>query len=283
MKNLFVCVALVATALVIGSTSTKAETTECTEITSIPTTITASGVYCLKGKLSTAITSGNAITINANNVTIDFNGWKLGGLPAGEGTQANGVYALNRKNIVLRNGSIRGFYRGVFIQGTPSSSSGHVVEDSLLDENRRTGIRIQGSNTMIINNRVLNTGLGTFGTTAIGIYVQSGNGIHIQDNTVSEVDETADVYGIIVDFANDVQVRDNRVFDLKSAPARYGISTFASKRVVLVGNSVTTITGGVIGLGDGSDSADVACVNNQVTGFSTNISGCDFESGNASF
>jgi len=46
-------------------------------------------LYCFTGNIATAIT-GVAITIATNNVTLDMNGFKLGGLAAGTGTRARG-------------------------------------------------------------------------------------------------------------------------------------------------------------------------------------------------
>ena len=62
----------------------RAETVNCTPIDYLPYTISAQGVYCFTQHLGTNMTSGNAITINTNNVVIDLNGFKLGGLGAGE-------------------------------------------------------------------------------------------------------------------------------------------------------------------------------------------------------
>src|SRR4249920_3466180 len=67
-------------------------------ITSLPAVITTQGTWCLKQDLATTVTSGSAITINTNNVTIDCNDFKLGGLGAGLATLANGIYSLNRVN-----------------------------------------------------------------------------------------------------------------------------------------------------------------------------------------
>ena len=75
------------------ATSVQAETINCTPITSLPATIDAQGLYCLTGNLATGQTSGNAIIINANNVTLDLNGWKVGGQAAGSGTNAAGIYS----------------------------------------------------------------------------------------------------------------------------------------------------------------------------------------------
>src|SRR5690606_24652633 len=60
-------------------------------IDSVPATISTQGVWCLRKDLSTNITSGNAITIATNNVTIDCNDFKLGGLAAGNGSNAFGI------------------------------------------------------------------------------------------------------------------------------------------------------------------------------------------------
>src|ERR1700739_3514221 len=62
----------------------------------IPYTITAPGVYCLTQKISTNLvgTVGGttaAITVNANNVVIDLNGFAIGNLAAGPSTQAFGI------------------------------------------------------------------------------------------------------------------------------------------------------------------------------------------------
>src|SRR6478735_2882130 len=71
-------------------------------ITSLPTTISTQGVWCLKGDLATGIASGNAITLDANNVTLDRNDFKIGGLSAGIGTMAQGVAITGRVNAVVR-------------------------------------------------------------------------------------------------------------------------------------------------------------------------------------
>ena len=96
-------------ALVLAAFQARAETVNCTPITTLPAVITVQGVYCFKGNLATAMASGNAIDIQTNNVVLDLNGFKLGGLSAGLGTNTFGIYALDRQNITIRNGTIRGF------------------------------------------------------------------------------------------------------------------------------------------------------------------------------
>jgi hypothetical protein len=46
----------------------------CAAITTVPTTISLPGTYCVTKDLTTQSTSGNAITVSANGVTIDLGG-----------------------------------------------------------------------------------------------------------------------------------------------------------------------------------------------------------------
>lgn len=59
---------------------------------------TEQGVWRLRADISTAVSSGNAITVNSNNVIIDCNHFKPGGLAAGIGTQAIGIAGFDRLN-----------------------------------------------------------------------------------------------------------------------------------------------------------------------------------------
>src|SRR5438552_5267849 len=75
------------------------ETTFCNAyITTLPYTISAQGHYCLDRNLSTAMTSGAAITIAVDFVVLDLNNFKIGGGSAGAGTLTKGVYANNHSN-----------------------------------------------------------------------------------------------------------------------------------------------------------------------------------------
>jgi hypothetical protein len=170
----------------------------CTPITSLPTTITAPGYYCLTSDLATNMTSGAAITINTDDVVLDLNGFKLDGLAAGTGTLADGIRADYRQNITIRNGTVRGFFEGIVLIDPNFSgiSRGHVVEYIRADQNRYTGIRILGIGVIIRNNQVLNTGGSTY-VHAYGISV-SGNGARVLNNDVIDtVDQGGTSYGIL--------------------------------------------------------------------------------------
>lgn len=189
-------------------------------ITSLPATIGTQGTWCMTKDLATSMTSGAAITVTTNNVTIDCNDFKLGGLNAGEATQTIGIRALNRTNITVRNCSVRGFRVGVYLQG---SGSGHLLEDSRLDGNRYVGAWLHGDGNMIRGNTVANTGFGPSNEYA-GI-VTWGDA-DIIDNTVDGVfaaDATnGSTYGIVASDGSVTTVLGNRVRNI--APNGSGIA-----------------------------------------------------------
>jgi hypothetical protein len=151
-------------------------------ITSLPATINSTGIWCMKQDLSSAISSGTAIAINADDVTIDCNEFKLGGLAAGAGTQTYGIKATNHTNTTIRRCNIRGFYYGIGLLGT---GSGHLVEDNRFDSNTFIPMLVRGDNSVVQRNLVFNSGNSTVSNYAYGIYTQGG--VDILDNTVSGV------------------------------------------------------------------------------------------------
>src|SRR5262245_33393285 len=148
---------LLAFAFVFGAGRLHAETTQCTVISSLPTTITVPGIYCLASDFNLNLASGAAIAINTNSVVIDLNGHKIGNLGAGPGTVAYGIHATQRQNITIKNGTIRGFLLGVFLNdSTPfTTSQGHVVEDLRVDQNTYVGLDILGTGNIVRRNQVV--------------------------------------------------------------------------------------------------------------------------------
>jgi parallel beta-helix repeat protein len=82
-----------------------------TPISSLPFIITNGGSYYLTTNLTGSGGGTNGITITANHVTLDLGGFVLSGIP-GSGTAIN-VPAL-QTNLVIHNGTIRGWASGVF-------------------------------------------------------------------------------------------------------------------------------------------------------------------------
>lgn len=107
-----------------------------TPISAVPYTITEPGSYYLTGNM-TMVAQGNAITIDADNVTLDLNGFTLDG--AGIGDSAVSVAPENPPHaaVIVRNGSARG-WNSYSISMTPLSSG--VLEDVTAIGNNFSGM-----------------------------------------------------------------------------------------------------------------------------------------------
>ncbi len=282
MKKLLFGTAIAVTAFALQVSPAAAEITQCTEITTIPVVIAQQGVYCFKKNLGTSSYSGKMIEIVTNNVTIDMNGYKMGGMAAGPSTQAVGIYAYERKNITIRNGTIRGFYKGIEITGTvanASVSSGHLIEDMSLDGITAWALYVRGSGLRVLNNQVTNTGNSNYTNAARGIFIDSGRGVVITGNLVSGVEETFSATGIAIVATEQADIHGNSVFGVNGGSTAYGIMASQSQRINVSSNRVMTNTG--IGTGILSYSWSlVFCTGNTVSGYNTNISSCHVTAGN---
>jgi hypothetical protein len=247
-------------------------------ITSLPATIGTQGTWCLKQDLSTAISSGNAITINTNNVTIDCNNFKLGGLAAGVGTQANGIFANNLLNSTVRNCNVRGFRYGVLLQG--AGGGGHSVEDSRFDGNTFTAILVEGDGSVVRRNRVFDTGGSAFGE-ATGII--TNNSTDVLENTVSGVAASTgsqgNANGIFTNNNNDGTVAGNRVRGLlkDGSGSANGIYNSSSGRVVVHNNDLV----GPGNLAIHCQASTGSMRDNVISGFTTTTDNCTDNGGNS--
>ena len=210
-------VPLLLLGLVGGPHPVQAETINCTPITAAPFIITAPGIYCLTQDIATNLAAGAAITIDANNVVLDLNGHRLGNLAAGAGTEARGVEAVGRKNLAIKNGTVRGFFSGIHINDSfPfTTSQGHVIEDIRADLNTGLGIVVAGRGNLIRNNQVVATG----GSTLSGVNVQgiavAGSENRVQNNDVIDTFATGgspvSSIGISFSFGSDGLAVNNRI------------------------------------------------------------------------
>lgn len=259
----------------------RAETTLCTEIASVPVVITTQGAYCLRKHLSTGQGSGAAITVQTNNVTIDCNGYKLGGQAAGAGSTASGISALGRLNITVRNCSIRGFNRGISLRGVPGG--GHQVIDNRLDFNLHYGIDVAGTGNLVQRNRVIGTGGKPDTQSGFGIFAEAD----VLDNTVEGVSPSAaDAWptGIVVSGAGSV-ARGNRVSGLVRKGTGLAMGIHVSGRSITVAEntvSAATTTGGygIRGLSISGVQSTI-CQQNRIVRFSTAFGDCLDNYGNA--
>jgi hypothetical protein len=185
--------------LVLGAAAgARAETTQCAAIAAVPVTIAIPGVYCLTSDLDYAPASGTAIRINASNVVLDLNGHALRGL-AGSSTTAYGIYAEQRQNVTVMNGTVRGFETGVYLGDLApfTTARGYVVEGMRVENSTGSGIEVDGRVGIVRHNQVLATGPGPQPFNTFGI-VLCGPGARAINNDVARVDKqgAAISYGV---------------------------------------------------------------------------------------
>lgn len=250
MKKLFAL--LLGLSAIVASTA-NAETTKCKAITKLPFTITTSGVYCLTKNLpflvsGTPVTSGNAITINADDVVLDLNGHVLSNDAAGNTTTTHGIEAVGRSNVVVKNGIVRGFQYGINIQG---GGENNVVDNINADANLIIAIINDASHGIVSHNRVTNTGNSSFASEfAYGICA-TGDHVRIFDNSISGVSATGsgDALGIgcTTGAPTHAVVRNNMISDVSSPSGVLvvGIYFHGGSNNIATGNQISDIDIGI--------------------------------------
>jgi hypothetical protein len=146
-----------------------------TKITSVPYEIKNSGFYYLTGNL-TYSGSGNAITVNHDDVTLDLMGFSL--TNSGAKGSTKGISMDGRTNVEIRNGTVRGFQFGVYESNSAGTKHRAI---NVRTEGNSSGLYFTGSNHLIKNcNASNNTGTGLgFDSGLIIDCVAFNNGIGI--------------------------------------------------------------------------------------------------------
>ena len=240
----------------------------------------------------TRINSGAAIWINADQVTIDCNGFALDDLAAGSQTGAAGVTSYGYSEIKVRNCTILGFGFGISVTGGASPKGGHVIENNRLSRNRFGGISVEGYGSIIRDNVVANTGGAPGGSSASGI--SASGRVDIIDNVVDGMFgdsslaafQTIGIYYADAGSVNAVigaQIRGNRVRNLtqKGAAAAEGIEVIGhgiSVRENLIGQASTIVGDGLLCFGD------VRVRDNVVKNYGQGMRGvCSDDGGNVTY
>jgi len=278
--NSLACAAMCAILALAPGKSDAAESYDnCTGfVTSLPAVISTQGTWCLDADLSTALNTGTAIQINTNNVTLDCNHFKVGGLGGGTATLMTGVRAQDRLNITIRNCNIRGFHYGIRLAG----GGGHVVEDNAMDRNRFASISVDGDGSLIRRNLVVEGGAsGSAASAAFGI--ETTGSVDILDNVVNGVQTlhpTGSATGIYSFLNANGSIRGNLVRNLSAVEADNirAIRTITSERLVVQGNILQN-SGTPRGEGIRCGTNAATARGNVVAGFSTGIINCS-QSGN---
>jgi hypothetical protein len=128
-----------------------------------PVTISRPGSYRLSSNLDVPANAAGIILF-ASGVTIDLNGFQIKG--SGVGTGIGALHA--RQGIIVRNGSVTNFEKGIDIKGI-----GNEVRDVTAFGNTVIGLEI-GAGATVSGNRVFSNGAG----------IQAEHGSIVSDNTV---------------------------------------------------------------------------------------------------
>ena len=259
-------------------------------IDSLPAVVGAPGYYCLRRDVATPSGSGEAILVTGDDITIDCNGFKIGGLAAGSGTATTGIAAgLGVRGSTVRRCTVRGFRTGISLWAT-----GALVEDNRLDGNTEYGIVLQGRYGRVRRNQVFRTGGTTYSANYTPVAIWVGSGSEVADNFVSGVRVHAGAgwpIGIRAwdSFAPDYvlgSITGNRITGLESASGTrfYAIHTGPGRGVVsgnqLLPGAGPIDAGGVL-CNTLPGTGDALVRQNTLSGFSAPIlSGCVDGGGN---
>jgi hypothetical protein len=145
-----------------------------TPINSLPCIISLPGMYYLNGNLTYAPTSGNAITVSANDVTLDLMGFCLTGPGKTSGTNYGISINVGINNMEIRNGSVKSFGgSGIYA----ANNAGIRVIGLRVSDNGAYGVRMVGNDHVVIGCLLLNNG-------STGASVASGiiKGNHVVSN-----------------------------------------------------------------------------------------------------
>jgi len=233
--------------------------------TSTLVTITEPGSYYLTHNLT--VSSGDAIDINTNGVTLDLNGFTIASteaMPTG-----TGILLLNGSaDITIRNGHIRG---GVTNNGMAYLGSGFA-----------NGIALGGS----IPANVVVTGVSVSGCLGYGIYLYYNNsttvesctvqtvgsyGIHANSVSHSSASQCGSV-GIFASMADNCYATSTGSIGLEGFSANNCSGTSASGSTGLSAYNAINCTGTCTGSGDGLDAITAMNCQGQCSGSGTGLS-----------
>lgn len=146
MRKMFKKVVVVSAIAVVFSNACIASAA--TVILNIPCAITQSGSYVLDKNFTMTVNTANAITVNADNVTIDLMGYTLSGPNLSSVTTNNGIYIKAHKNIEIKNGTVANFdSSGIYSTGA-SPDKIRVLNVRTI-YNKSDGINLSGYGNMV--------------------------------------------------------------------------------------------------------------------------------------
>lgn len=161
-------------------------------IDSVPFTASTPGKYCVNNDLTLPLGGGTAITVTANNVTINFNNHSLTlDDPTSVGISATGISELTIQNDVIQTPLISSSISSAAIELINCTK---VTLDNIFTLNTFYGVSILGSNDVFITHSQFNNHSGATSTVAsCGIKVDASltgaisSNIIVEESTFTEI------------------------------------------------------------------------------------------------
>jgi hypothetical protein len=254
----YFCIAALA-----GSFAVRAEAA--VDITELPYIIKHSGVYVLRIDGVFKHTAGTAITIDANNVTLDLDDHSLTNVPMETGpTMAVGIATQAHNNLTIRNGAIRGFRVGLDLS-SPGTVGEILVNNVTCDECKGAGFVLTGDSIDIRSCALRNTG-GSPATvdTLIGGMILTGNYANVSGNQITNtvaIQGSQTAIGMIMQFDKACIVDGNVVANGTVTSNSTGISANASVSFLATNNKIASFATGLLFLENGKyrDNLTINC------------------------
>jgi hypothetical protein len=163
-----------------------AESTHCTVITSLPANLSSAGVYCINQDLTLAGSTGSAVFVDADSVTLDLNGHALRSNAAAN-SATTGVVVVDHKYFTITDGTVAGFAQGISVESVPggSRSRGGIISDVKVQRSFIFGIGMDCDGCVVRDSLVTDTIVpaSITGFSAIGISA-TGTGNQVSGNRV---------------------------------------------------------------------------------------------------
>jgi hypothetical protein len=141
-------------------------------------TISQPGSYVLSRNINGTAAAGDCILINASHVTLNLNGFSIGGpglqgvAAGGDGIKVDGTQVgVDPINVSVRNGSVIGFVHGVYFD---LFTEGGVVENIRAIDNEVDGVFMGGEASVVRDSVAFGNGNDGFDITNSGAIV-TGN------------------------------------------------------------------------------------------------------------
>jgi hypothetical protein len=166
-----------------GILSTVTGVSQTIPVTSAPFTASQPGKYILQNNLT--VQGGTAITVSSFSVNIDLNGFTITTNAVPNQDVGINVDGPGISGVVIQNGEIRGFSRGITVGGTVFGASGVIIENVRVVA-QDVGLALRRSRNGVIRNCEISKvdALSRFSSNA-GIHFIGGVGNRVVNTTVS--------------------------------------------------------------------------------------------------